>query len=124
MSKPAHQMIDQLVPLSFGPKDKIEKWDAGIESVEYHQYIPKEPANYGYQQTSSIATFVINGQGIENLRDAKIYGKVKLNNNDSVTNGTLDGGIQALFSEAKSETRDNTEIFWKRKFKTKMGILG
>ena len=65
---------------------------------------------FGYQQTSSLATFVINGQGIENLRDAKIYGKVKLNTNDSVTNGTLDGGIQAMFSEFKLEPRDNTAI--------------
>jgi len=64
---------------------------------------------FGYQQTSSLATFVINGQGIENLRDAKIYGKVKLGGS-GVSTGTLDGGIQAMFNEIKLETRDNTAI--------------
>jgi hypothetical protein len=109
MSKNAHEMIDNQIPLSFVPKNKIEKNDAGIKAIEYHQYIPREPANYGYQQTSSLATFVINGQGLENLRDAKLYGKVKLGGT-SVTKGTLDGGIQALFSEVQVQTRDNTVI--------------
>ena len=42
-NREAHAMIGNNVPLSFVPKQRIEKYDAGIESVEYHQYIPKNP---------------------------------------------------------------------------------
>ena len=77
MSKNAHELIDNQYPLQVLPDTKIPKYDAELQSVEYHTYIPKEPANFGYQQTSSIVSFVVDAQGLENLKDAKLYGKVK-----------------------------------------------
>ena len=52
MSRNAHELIDNQPALQTLPDSKIQKYDAGLQSVEYHTYIPKEPANFGYQQTS------------------------------------------------------------------------
>ena len=109
MSRQGHELIDNAYPLQVLPDTNIQKYDAGLQSVEYHTYIPKEPANFGYQQTSSIVSFVVDAQGLENVKDAKLYGKVKLGG-AGVSTAVFDGGAQAMFSESKLETKDNTAI--------------
>src|SRR5690242_19718382 len=109
MSHNAHQMIDQQYELNTLPATKVPKFDAGPKEVEFTEYLPRQPANYGYQQTSSNVEFIIDGGGLENLRDAKLIGKVKLAG-ASVTKATLDGGIAAMFAEFELKTKDNTPI--------------
>ena len=64
MSRQGHELIDNAYPLQVLPDTKIQKFDAWLQSVEYYTYIPKEPSNFGYQQTSSIVSFVVDAQGL------------------------------------------------------------
>ena len=63
-SRNSHELIDNITPKSFLPSTKIPKYDNGILEVAYFDCQPKEPAYFGYQQTSPQATVEFNNAGL------------------------------------------------------------
>ena len=99
------QLYDNLVSPDLMPKQSVEKEDLGVLKKERKSVVPEEGAtSYGYSH-QQFATFRWDFQSIEQLRDARIRGKIAL---ETGTKATIDGNMKALISQIQLKQKNGT----------------
>ena len=98
-------LYDNLVSTDLIPKQKIEREDLGILKKERKSIVPEEGSTtFGYSH-QQYATFRWDFGAIEQLRDAKIRGKIAL---ETGTKATIDGNMKALISQIQLKRKNGT----------------